>query len=144
SPAHTCRINLLREVFPAAKFVHIRRNPYDVFPSHKHTAIQAGPWWQFQHAPSEQAIDEMVLRHYRVLYDGFFAQKDSIPPGHFHEIAYEDLERDPIGQMSAAYAALGLPDFSYVEPRLRRYVESLAGYRKNAFAPLPAPLRARV
>jgi hypothetical protein len=86
----------------------------------------------------------MVLRHCRVVYDGFFAQKASIPPGHFHEIAYEDLERDPLGQLSAAYAALGLPEFSHVEPRLRQYVNSLSGYQKNAFKPLPEPLRQRI
>jgi hypothetical protein len=144
SPAHTCRIDVLRELFPQAKFVHIRRNPYHVFPSAKHTAIQAGLWWHFQRPPSEQVTDDMVLRHCRVVYDGFFAQKASIPPGHFHEIAYEDLERDPLGQLSAAYAALGLPEFSHVEPRLRQYVNSLSGYQKNAFKPLPEPLRQRI
>lgn len=36
SPAHSCRIPTLLEMFPKAKFVHIVRNPYDVFPSTMH------------------------------------------------------------------------------------------------------------
>ena len=35
SPTHTCRIKLLLELFPDAKFVHIRRNPFHVFQSMK-------------------------------------------------------------------------------------------------------------
>jgi hypothetical protein len=144
SPGHTCRIDVLRELFPGAKFVHIHRNPYDVFRSAKHTLETAGPWWQFQRAREEADGDESVLRQTRALYDGFFLQRDSIPAGHFHEIAFEALERDPVAQMAKAYEALALPDFAAVKPRVRRYVESLSGYRKNAFPPLPEPLRARI
>ena len=31
SPAHTGRVRLLLEAFPEARFIHIHRNPYDVF-----------------------------------------------------------------------------------------------------------------
>ena len=33
SPPHTCRIRTLLEIFPKAKFVHIVRDPYVLFPS---------------------------------------------------------------------------------------------------------------
>ena len=33
SPPHTCRIRTLLEMFPKAKFVHIVRDPYVIFPS---------------------------------------------------------------------------------------------------------------
>jgi hypothetical protein len=42
------------------------------------------------------------------------------------------------------YEALSLPDFGHVEPGLRRYLASIAVYRKNTFPDLPAELRARV
>jgi hypothetical protein len=42
SPGHTCRIRLLLELFPQARFVHIHRNPYDVFRSTQHW-LRAGP-----------------------------------------------------------------------------------------------------
>ena len=33
----------------------------------------------------------------------------------FHEVSFEELERDPIGQMRGIYQALGLPDFGEVD-----------------------------
>ena len=33
SPTHSCRIKVLLELFPDARFVHIMRDPYVVFPS---------------------------------------------------------------------------------------------------------------
>jgi len=33
SPDNTCRVDMLLELFPDAKFIHIYRNPYNVFPS---------------------------------------------------------------------------------------------------------------
>lgn len=33
SPAHTARLKLLHEIFPKAKFIHISRNPYEVYQS---------------------------------------------------------------------------------------------------------------
>src|SRR5260370_10822367 len=48
SPAHTCRIRLLLELFPDAKFVHIHRNPYVVFQSTDHSDNVAFRWWGLQ------------------------------------------------------------------------------------------------
>lgn len=35
SPAHTARLKLLHELFPQARFVHISRNPYEIYQSTK-------------------------------------------------------------------------------------------------------------
>src|SRR5262249_2959451 len=50
SPPHTARIRLLLELFPAARFVHIHRNPYDVFRSTCHLAQTVVPWSTLQRA----------------------------------------------------------------------------------------------
>jgi hypothetical protein len=54
------------------------------------------------------------------------------------------MERDPVGEVRKLYGALGLPAFEGFEPALRRYVDSLSGYRKNAFPPLAPDQRRRV
>lgn len=59
-------------------------------------------------------------------------------------MAFEQLEKDPIGEVRKLYEALQLPDFTSFEPELRRYVGSLAGYRKNVFVDLPPELAARI
>ena len=92
SPNHTARIQLILELYPRAKFIHIRRNPYDVYRSLVHMARQVIPVWGLQTYPSE-TISDMVIAIYRQLYAAFFEQVPLIPQGQFHEIAYEDLIR---------------------------------------------------
>jgi hypothetical protein len=143
SPGHTCRIKLLLEMFPDAKFVHIHRNPYDVFRSTRHMVRTATPWWALQR-PDYDDLEKQAFRQYREVYDAFFEERGLIPKGHFHEIAFEALEADPLGQVQGIYEALAPPDFRHVEPALRRYVESLSGYKKNTLPELPADVKLRV
>ncbi len=143
SPANTARIRLLLELFPDARFVHIHRNPYDVFQSTRHTHQKITPWVTLQR-PEIDNRDDQILRLYRDTYDAFFEERSLIPAGQFCELGFAELETDPIGQVRGIYQRLGLPEFEYVEPRLRRYVQSLVGYKKNAFPELSAVERTRV
>jgi hypothetical protein len=143
SPGHTCRIRLLLELFPEARFLHIHRNPYDVFRSTQHWVRAGSPVWALQREDFRD-LAERTLRQYREVYDAFFDERGLIPKGHFHEIGFEALEADPIGQVRGAYEALSLPDFRQVEPTLRRYVGSLSGYKKNTLPELPPGLRERI
>lgn len=142
SPPHTARIRLLLSLFPQARFVHIRRNPYAVFPSTRRMRQTNADIARLQ--PPLADLDGHILRQYREMYDAFFEDRGLIPEGQFHEVAFEALDADPIGEARRMYEALRLPDFTTVEPALRLYVESLAGYRKNEFPPLPPDLRARI
>jgi hypothetical protein len=44
SPPHTSRIRLLLEAFPDARFIHIHRDPYDVFRSTRHLHDAVSPY----------------------------------------------------------------------------------------------------
>jgi hypothetical protein len=143
SPGHTCRIKLLLEIFPGAKFVHIHRNPFAVFPSWRKTLLANFEIQRVQR-PRTDDLDDWIIRHYRVMHDIFFEERGLIPAGHFVDLAFEDLERDPVGEVRRIYEALALPEFAVFEPALRRYVDSIAGYKKNEFPALPAELRKRI
>lgn len=143
SPPHTCRIKLLLQIFPQARFVHIHRNPYAVFPSARRTFQVNFDLHRLQR-PRLSDLDDWILRQYRQMYAVFFEERSSIPAGHFHEVCYEELEQDPLGQVKRLYNALDLPDFAHAEPALRGYVASIAGYQKNEFPNLPAELRRRI
>jgi hypothetical protein len=142
SPMHTGRIRLLLDIFPEARFVHIHRDPYAVFRSACHTTREVMRFSTLQRTALD--VEGRTIRQYQEVYEAFFEEKGQIPEGRFHEIRFEDLERDPIGQMRGIYEALRLPEFAVVEPALRRYVESLSGYRKNDYPELETGLRERV
>jgi len=143
SPPHTGRIKLLLQMFPKAKFVHIHRDPYRVFQSTKHTTLTAGPAFALQRR-NLQWLDDGILRRYRILYDAFFEDRDLIPPGRYHDLSFEELERDTIGQMELLYEKLSLPGFDTVRPALEQYVASLTGYRKNTLPDLSSSLKQRI
>lgn len=143
SPPHTCRIKLLLELFPDARFVHIHRNPYTVFQSTLHWLRTAGRWYYLQR-PDLGGLEARILRIYKGMYEVFFEERILIPKGQFHEVGFEELEKDSIGQVRGIYDALGLPAFNAVEPALRRYAESLTGYERNVFPDLPPYLRQQI
>jgi hypothetical protein len=54
SPPHTARIRLLLDLFPDARFVHIHRDPYEVFRSTRHMIRSVQPVFRLQeHEPPD-------------------------------------------------------------------------------------------
>jgi omega-hydroxy-beta-dihydromenaquinone-9 sulfotransferase len=143
SPAHMGRIRLLLELFPEARFVHIHRHPYAVLQSARHTVLKVTPWWTLQH-PAFDNLEDRTIGQYREICDAFFEERDLIPKGHFHELGFEQLERDPLNALRQVYEALELPRFEHVEPALGRYLAGIADYKKNMFSELSPEFKAKV
>jgi len=143
SPPHTCRIRLLLEMFPDAKFVHIHRNPYTVFQSTMHLIDRGIPLLRFQRS-DQVDWESRTLRVYREMYERFFEERSLIPKGNFHKICFEDVEKDALGQVRNVYETLDLPAFTQVESRLQGYLSSTVNYKKNEFPELTASLRDRI
>jgi hypothetical protein len=143
SPAHTARIRLLLQVFPGARFLHVHRDPYPVYHSSCHMNRKMAAYLQMQEMEPGW-IEERVIRQYREMHEAFFEDRALVPAGCFHEVSFAQLEKDPLGQLRLAYEKLGLPDFGTVEETVRDYLASIADYRKNAYPPVPAPLRERL
>jgi hypothetical protein len=111
SPPNTARIGLLLETFPDARFVHVHRDPYAVYPSTRRLRLMLSEIFPFQR-PDPTALHGRILRQYREMYEAFFAERELIPAGRFAEVAFEALEKDPLGEMRRLYEGLGLPDFA--------------------------------
>jgi hypothetical protein len=140
SPPHTARIRLLLDLFPGARFLHIHRHPHQVYRSTCHTHRRLAAFLQMQEFKPGW-IEGRVLRQYREMHEAFFEERALVPAGRFHELRFDRLEKDPLGQLRLAYERLGLPDFAAVGGAVRDYLGSVAGYRKNTYPPLPARLR---
>jgi omega-hydroxy-beta-dihydromenaquinone-9 sulfotransferase len=134
SPAHTARVALLRELYPDARFVHIHRHPYDVFRSTRHLHRTWLAHTAFFQAPDASDLDARILSTYAEVYGAFFEAWPSVPEAQRHELAFRELERDPLGELERLYAALSLGEPP--RDRFRRYLEGQRGYRKNGYADL--------
>lgn len=141
SPTHSCRIPTLLELFPEAKFVHIVRDPFVVYPSTVHLWRTLYQTHGLQR-PTFAGLEEHVLATFTHLYDRLEAGRKLVPAGSWHEVKYEDLTARPAEEMARLYAALGLGDFGRARPAVERYLADHAGYATNKYPPLGEEARA--
>jgi hypothetical protein len=130
SPPHTGRIEVLSKLFPGAKFIHITRNPYSLFPSttrlwHSLDEVQG---LQF---PKDIGLEEYVFDCLTRMYGGFEDQRKRLPPDSVYDLRYEDLVADPVAEVEKMYAACGLGDFAGVRGPLTEYVAGQKDYQTN-------------
>jgi len=130
--ADSGRIETLLDLFPDAKFIHICRNPYNVFRSTLFLYRTVLPRAQVQDI-SPDRVERYVLRFYSLLMQKFLVTKARIPQGNLVEVRFEDLEKAPLDQLRHVYEGLGLPGFAEAEPAFRAYLDSIAGYEKNEY-----------
>jgi len=129
--ADSARIKPLLELFPDAKFIHIYRNPYNIFRSTQHLYRVVMERTQLQEV-GQGEHENWVLRFYSQLMQKLLADKSLIPAGNLVEVRYEDLDKEPLAQLHKVYETLGLPGFAEAEPAFRAYLDSISGYQKLA------------
>lgn len=129
--ADSARIKALLELFPDAKFIHIYRNPYNIFRSTQHLHKMVMERAQLQEV-GQNEHENWVLLFYSQLMRKLLADKSLIPAGNLVEVKYEDLDKEPLAQLRKVYETLGLPGFAEAEPAFRAYLDSISGYQKLA------------
>ena len=133
SPAHTARIRTLVETFPGAKFVHIVRDPYDIYAS----TVRL---WQSLHetqglhlVKDDSWLAEYVLSSFERMYAAFEEDRRLLGDDKIVELRYEDLVADAKGQLVKIYNQLGLGDFTRVESAVDAHLAEVTNYRPNRF-----------
>jgi hypothetical protein len=132
SPTHTARIRVLLELFPDARFVHIVRDPYVVFPStvnlwktlYETHGLQKPTFW---------GLEEYVFDTFTRMYDRLEEDRQLVEPRRFYELRYEDLVRSPLEEVRKLYDQLELGEFERVRPRLEQFLASQSGYKTNRY-----------
>ncbi|CCC42921.1 sulfotransferase family protein [Mycobacterium canetti] len=132
NPPHSFRIKVLLDLFPQAKFIHIVRDPYVVYPSTVHLRKSLYRKHGLQR-PTFAGLDEQVLSTYVDLYRKLDEGRKLVDPSRFYELRYEDLIADPEEQLRRLYDHLELGGFERYLPRLRRYLADHAEYQTNSY-----------
>jgi len=130
NPPNTARIKVLLEMFPNAKFIHIHRNPIEVFLSTQNFYKKMLPPLRLQDIDSEEIILN-IQEVYKKLMKDYFKQKEMIPSKNLVEISFNQLESKPIGTLKSIYENLNLEGYKMVEPAFVSYVSNLKDYQKN-------------
>jgi hypothetical protein len=83
--------------------------------------------------PTFEGLEEHVLKTFVRVYDKIEEGKGLIDFDRFYELRYEDLVRDPVGEMANLYDHLGLAGFDKVLPKLQARLADTADYRTNRY-----------
>lgn len=132
SPTHTYRIKILLDLFPNAQFVHIVRDPYVVFLS----TIKLWRSLYLDHGlqkPTFEGLEDYVFDNFTHLYKKLEEVRPLLDSSRFYELRYEDLVRDPVGQLRGIYSNLGLGEFERVLPKVEQYVRQTRDYKPNRY-----------
>ncbi|MBI2805665.1 MAG: sulfotransferase [Planctomycetes bacterium] len=132
SPPHTARIRTLSKMFPEAIFIHIVRDPHVVFPSTVNLWRTLFKTHGLQ-TPNYIGLEEFVLTTFSRMYDRLEEGKKLLGAERFYEIRYEDMIKDPTGEMKKIFDHFQLGGFDAYLPRLQEYLASIKGYETNKY-----------
>lgn len=130
NPPNTGRIKTLLEMYPNAKFIHIHRNPVEVFLSTRNFYYKMMPHLQLQNI-SKHEIDELIVKVYKLIMNDYLMQKKYIPKGNLIEVAFSDIEEHPLATIKSIYDTLELPKFEVAAPNFKLYLNQTKHYKKN-------------
>lgn len=130
NPPNTGRIRFLLETFPDAKFIHIHRNPVEVFLSTQNFFKKMMPHLQLQ-TVDEKKLDEDIFEVYKLLMQDFLEQRSEIPEGQLTEVSFADLEDRPLHMIKEIYESLELDGFEQASPHFSSYIQQMKSYKKN-------------
>ena len=132
SPPHTGRLGVLAEMFPGAKFIHLTRDPYSLFPStiKLWRALHFAQGFQMSEGND---LEEYVFTCLEKMYEGFQADRPDVNDADIVDLRYEDLVTDPVGELRRTYEKLGLGGFDAVEPQLDAYAQASRSYQTNRY-----------
>ena len=132
NPPNTARIKQLLELYPDAKFIHIYRNPYEVFFSTLKLYLETFKLFALQKYDMNE-IEENIFYFYEAMYEKFFKERDMIDDENFYEIRYEDFIKSPLKHLEDMYNHLGLPGFEKSKARFIDYIEQQKNYVPNKY-----------
>ena len=105
NPVNTCRIGAILELFPDAKFVHICRDPFEVFKSSLRLYRSVLDLVSLQTIDDDR-IEEYVLKFYRQMMQQYLGDRNKIPAGNLVEVRYENLDENPVREIERIYEEL--------------------------------------
>ncbi|NWG70260.1 MAG: sulfotransferase [Parvularculaceae bacterium] len=132
NPVYTGRLAMLRDLFPEAKFIHIHRNPYDVFVSMRNFYAKLLKEFALQ-GYDHVDIDETILYVYERMMRALERDAAALPAGRYIELRYDRLDDDPMQALMDIHSTLSLPGFEAAKPKFEAYLASVQSFEKNRF-----------
>lgn len=132
NPYHTMRISLLADMFPGARFIHIKRNPMVVVASTirmwnivaSENKLKKG--WK---KPTTDEVSSVLSSYVEYVVE----ESKKLSRHQFVEVQFENLEKDPLTELKRIYVELDLPFTDTFEMQVIRFLSENKDFKKNSY-----------
>ncbi len=132
NPFHSFRIDVLNEIFPNAKYIHIIRHPHKVVPSTIRMWDIVGTQNAMNGKWEKPSIEETSNLLKRML-DRISADLKKIPENRYYEIKFEDIEKNPGEEIKQLYNHLNVQFSEVFEKQIEDFLVTVKAYKKNKY-----------
>jgi hypothetical protein len=132
NPCHLGRLDLLRSIFPEARFIFIYRNPYQVIESTYQFFQSVFPGVRLQNLKPGFSRKEIVDL-YSASIRNYFSFRGSVPAGSLIELRMEDFVNDVTGQMDRIYDTFGMGPFKKVRADVENCIKVNSHQSKRSY-----------
>ena len=132
SPFDTARIPEILELYPDARFIHIVRNPLDVYSSNKRLYQKILPQLALQNI-SDQHMEEHIQQTYKLVFDRFHKHFPLLDDSQRYQIKYEDFIGHEPKVIQAIYRHFNLGEANMIAESSGHAKNGPDQYKKNQY-----------
>jgi hypothetical protein len=132
NPANTYRVKHLIEMYPNAKFIHLYRNPYEVYASSIRFHLDTFGLFSLQ-TWNEEKVKQNVLDIYNELYIDWEKKIQDVPKENWLDVKYEDFIKEPMKTLEEIYRKLDIQGFSKNKEKFIEFIESQKDYQPRTY-----------
>jgi hypothetical protein len=132
NPANTYRVKHLKEMYPNAKFIHLYRNPYEVYASSIKFHADTLGIFSLQTWDNEK-LEQNVLDIFQELYIDWEKKIESVPKENWIDIKYEDFIKEPLKTLEMIYKELKIDGFDENKEKFIAYLERDKDYKPREY-----------
>ncbi|HAF28804.1 MAG TPA: hypothetical protein DCG75_07125 [Bacteroidales bacterium] len=132
NPFHSFRLDVLNEIFPKARYIHIIRHPHKVVPSTIRMWDIVGTQntmnrnWK---KPTIEDTSEFLVKMLKKID----SDKQNLQENRFYELKFEDLENDPVREIESIYNHLNVQFSEKFKQQISNFLISVKDYQKNKY-----------
>ncbi len=130
--SYTARVALLRSIWPEAKFIHVHRNPYEVYVSTVNYYRKLLPTMAFQKFDHVD-IESFVLDTYLRVMRRCLRDTAQLPENQFIEVGFQEITSNPLQALGRIYDQLQLPNWQEDRAGAEEYLATIRDYKRNTF-----------
>ena len=143
SPGNTGRVAELLTLFPDARFIHIHRNPFEVYKSTVHLYNNLLPLHGFGRV-DDKFVSNFIISSYQKIYKKYIEDIKELSSSQLIEIPYDRFVANPIDEISTIYEQLNIQNWSNSESQIKAEIQNRKNYQTNSHRPLEEKLETEI